>query len=141
MKIWNYVFISIGLTVLFELAGMVGNAGILGIIGFSIVDGVIQFQPTAAGFFSSILGSKGILIGLAAGVTIGIITRSSPVNFVILPLITTSMGIFLETFVGVIIFSQGSGAAPWITAIISLLMIPFAVLYILALVEFFRGTD
>ena len=141
MKLWNYAFFAIGLSLLFDFAGLIPTGGLLSLIGYSNVGGVLTWNFTASTFWNSVLGLSGYLIlGITAGLAIGFITKSSSENYIILPFITTVLAVFLQAFIGVITYSIGAFPG-WITAIIILTLGPFVPLFIVAMVEFFRGTD
>lgn len=137
MKIWNYLIISIGMVLLFKFAGIdYGATAIIDLFGVSTTG----ISTGTSAFWNSILGSSGILIGIVAGVIIGAFTRTSPENYIILPLITGTLGGLIQAFVGIVTYSVANYSG-WVSGIIILLLAPFTAGYIFALVEFFRGTD
>ena len=140
MKIWNYVFLMIGLSVVFAITGLVTDSSVLALIGFSIVDGTITFSPSISGFFNAIFSSTGILIGVGSGLVVGFLTKSNPENYIILPFITGTLAVFLGVLTSVVKEGLASGMA-WSSYVIVILCAPLVYGYILGLVEFFRGTD
>ncbi len=136
-KVWNYVVIAAGLVLLFKMAGIdYGANSILTVLGL----GTASVSIGTAGFWNTILGSAGILIGIIAGVVVGFFTRSAPENYIILPLITGTLGAFIQAFVGLMQYSIANYPV-WIYSIIILILGPFTIGFLVALVEFFRGTD
>lgn len=137
MKVWNYVIISVGLVLLFKFAGIdYGANSILNLVGI----GTDSVSISTGNLWNAILGSSGILIGIVVGVVVGVFTRSSPENYIILPLITGTLGAFIQAFVGLMQYSLANYSG-WVSGIVLLILAPFTVGYILSLVEFFRGTD
>ena len=140
MKVYNYIFIALGLTLLFDFAGLIVGGGILDQIGFSRVGGEIVWDFTISSFRNSVTGIL-IITGAAAGLIIGAITRSPPENFIILPLIVTTLALFLQSFWNVLAYSITTGGFTWITFLIILILGPFTIMFLFSLIEFFRGTD
>ena len=141
MKIWNYVFIITGLALFLEFAGISvsGFKAFLDLIGVSLNSTGITSIDIASGFWEAVLGSSGILISITAGIIIGAITRTSPENYIILPLITGTIFIYGSIIYGIAQYALAFGS--WIAILSSLLLIPLGVGFTIALVEFFRGTD
>jgi len=148
MKVWNYVFLSVGLIVLLQMAGLPNGAGgqLLDAIGltFNVDNTVATATPTAAGFFQTLFGENtGLLTALlasAGAVLVGLFTKAKPENLILLPLITGTLVLFLSTFTAIMSYSIANSAT-WVSAVMVLFLLPFSVLFILSLAEFFRGTD
>lgn len=141
MKLWNYIFIFTGLALLLEFGGIhsSGIASLVRLIGITTNStGITNFKITSS-LWNAILGSSGILISLVFGVSVGYLTKSSPENYIILPLITGTLYFWGSVIVGIVIY--GINYSPWIATGGVLILAPFAVGFFLALVEFFRGTD
>ena len=137
MKVYNYSFLMIGMVLLFEMAGVeTGASSLLDILGI----GTNTFTLTTSTFRNAILGSAGILIGIGAGILIGTMTRSSPENFIILPFIIGTLGLFIQSFGSILVWIVGQDFG-WIKSILILILAPLTVMYLFSLVEFFRGTD
>jgi len=153
MKVWNYIIIMAGLVIGAYVLGIapdgsqqifgifdVGTNGTVGGVGtftsstFSIGDFFLYLFDTAA-LVGILLGIAGV--GVVAGLTGG---RYSVENFIILPFITTVLIKFIQVFAGITSSAIASGQN-WFIAVMFMLMIPFTVGFVLALVEFFRGTD
>lgn len=140
MKVWNYVYLLVGVSILLELMGLdLSGTGILSAIGYSRSATAINFDFTLGTFFSSFL-LIGTLAGAATGIIVGLFTRATPENYIVYGMVT---GGTLTLFTGVITQIVGgiSGAAMWIQGLTIIIIAPFAIGYLLALAEFLRGTD
>ena len=137
MKVYNYSFLMIGMVLLFEMAGVrTGASSLLDIFGI----GTDTFTFSTSNLWNAVLGSTGILIGIGAGILIGTMTRSSPENFIILPFIVGTLGLFIQSFGSILVWIIGQDLG-WVKSILILILAPFTVMYVFALIEFFRGTD
>jgi len=145
-KVWKYIFISVGLIYLLKIAGLpTGTDAMFNILGlvFNSDATVSQVGVTNSSLFDFIFGSAGILITIAAAtgaVIAGLLTRAKPENIIVLPLITTVFVIFVQTGISIMIYANGLGQT-WISAIMFLLMLPFTIGFLVALVDYFRGID
>ena len=135
MKVWYYVLMSAFLGLLFEMAGISVGSEVLSYIGISATGTGIK----TAAMYLAVFGSVGILIGIVGGVIIGAFTRSSPENYIILPFIIGGLTIFTSTFIGIINITATYDT--WLRSIILLIIGPLTIGYVVAMVEFFRGTD
>ncbi|KKL60222.1 hypothetical protein LCGC14_2207490 [marine sediment metagenome] len=145
-KVWKYIFISVGLIYLLKIAGLpTGTESMIDVLGlvFNSDGTVAEVGLTNSSLFNFIFGSAGILITIAAAagaVIAGLLTRAKPENIIVLPLITTVFIIFLQAGVGIMIYANSLGQI-WISAIMFLLMLPFTLGFLVALVDYFRGID
>jgi flagellar biosynthesis protein FliQ len=138
MKVYNYIVILTGIILLFQILGIdTGLDNLLLLIGYNTITG--EFAFSVSSFIDAILGNAGVLAGIGAGIIIGTLSRSNPENFIILPLITGTLVLFIQAFVAIINYSRAF--APWINAIFLLILAPLVIGYAISLVEFFRGTD
>lgn len=137
MKVGNYIFILTGIILLFEIMGIdttLDNLALL--IGYS--NGTFNFSVSS--FFDAVLSNAGVLLAIIGGIVVGISTRSSPENFIILPFITGTLALFVQAFTAIISYALGN-FEPWVYSIFLIILAPLLVLYVFSLVEFFRGTD
>ena len=104
MKVWNYIIIATGLTLLFEMAGIPIASNLLSYLGLSLT-GASAIKSAA--LYLAIFGAGGALIGIVAGIAIGTLTRSSPENFIILPILVTSVTLFIAPLIEIISYSYG----------------------------------
>lgn len=143
MKLWNYIFIITGLVFLINLAGIdIGTTGIETIIG--MVQGEVDIS--VASFWNNLFKPDlGILATIVTGSVIaGFFARGQLENFIILPFILTTLVLFAQVFTAIISYASKDGAIgepTWIASIITLIFGALLIGFILALLEFFRGTD
>ena len=136
MKVWNYIIISVGLAFLFEIAGMPVATSLLEYLGLSATG----FSIKTAAIWLAIFGGAGVLVGIIAGVGIGYLTKSPAENYIILPFITGGIVLFLSTFIGIVNYAIGNFPG-WIATVTTFIMGILGVGFVIACVEFFRGTD
>jgi hypothetical protein len=134
MKVWNYFYIGLTMLILFQVFGVLPNGGFLGWIGIT-QDGddlVFNFASMNAVFLALFIGAVG------AGIAIGWVTKSKSENYVLVPILIVLVGL-VSTFISIL----GAAAAypPFMKTIISIILVPFIAGYLLALTEWFRGTD
>ncbi len=136
MKYWNYIMISVGIALLFELGGIPISSQILEYVGISTTG----FSLKTASLYLGIFGVGGILIGLALGIAIGTITRSQPENFIILPFIVGGATIFFSVWTGIVTYAFGN-LASWIAYITLFVAGLLGTGFVISAYEHFRGTD
>lgn len=135
MKVWNYTFLAIGMMLLLQMAGLDNGFGaILSVFGIGISSVDIQNS-----FFYSQIGII-LAVTTLASIAISFFTRTSPENYILRPLITSVLVLFVGTFASIMQYSNANYPG-WISYIIMLIFGPMTVGYILALFEWFRGTD
>jgi len=142
MKVWNYVFISVALSLFFWMAGIEigGMFNLLTNLGF-MANGELSLNSNNV-FRLAVLGLL-IAAGIA-GIAIGIFTKAKTENYVILPIITgVGLSFGLVTFInlGYSIIDYGFKQAGWIGYITLMIFGTLTIGFIFALVEFFKGTD
>lgn len=151
MKVWNYVVISLVMMIFLTFLGfnIGGFTQLFNLVGLSYIPstGEIANVTISASSFSDALfgtgGIKGLLIVLAAAggaVIVGLFAKTSGENLILLPFITGTLVLFLECFISLINYSIGSYPS-WVTGIIVIIFLPLSIGYIVAMAEFFRGTD
>lgn len=140
MKIYTYAVIMIGITLFLQLMGIsTGLQGIFTLIGVTIDSSFNITSLISSGtFWSAVFGTSGIFFGIIAGVAIGIFFRINPESYIILPLITGTLVVLVQTFTALINYNYGQ---PWIKAIVLLVFAPLSIGYLISCVEFFRGSD
>lgn len=136
MKYWNYVMLSVGVALLFELAGISLVADLLTYVGISTTGYALKNSL----FYLAIFGGAGILAATVVGIFIGTITRSQPENFLILPFIIGGGVIFFSTFTALVTyaFANYPGWIAYITLFISGLL---GTGFVIASYNEFRGRD
>ena len=151
-KVWNYVMISLGLMLLLQFAGLpngaMGSLFSLTGVNFNEDNSLQSSTATSTDFFDVLFGTDGFEIGgilttlaVAAGaVIVGFFAKAQIENLILLPFITGTLTLFVSSFLSIINYTIDLGM-PWLSALVALIFIPFMFGFILALVEFFRGTD
>ena len=85
-----------------------------------------------------ILDGKDLMwIGFMLGVIVGVLTRATPENYIILSLITSIFTVFIGSFTRLVILS--SAYPDWIRIPIVMIIVPFSVGFVITSVEFFRS--
>ncbi len=147
MKVWKYVVIFLGMTMFLTLAGIKsGVEPLFDALGIFFTEGVgfTTLRLSASGifdfFFNTSTGIFTVIAAVTSTVIAGLFTRAKPENIILLPFITTVLVLFISTMVGVIQYSIGLGQA-WVSAIITIFLVPLTIGFITSLGEFFRGTD
>ncbi len=154
MKVWNYVVIMVGILLGMHVLGISGTGAteVFNATGIQTNNSDADFGTfnsnifSVSGFFNNLFSNTGALIGIlvglgaaaiAAGLTGG---RYSVENFVLVPFITVTLVLFVQAFLGIINDAIATGQT-WVAVIIVMLLTPFMVGFVVALAEFFRGTD
>lgn len=145
-KVWKYTTISAGLIIFLHFAGVpVGAVSqILNLIGIEVGPSgeVIASSLTNSSFYNFIFGIGGILTSIVAVgsvVIAGFFTKAKPENLIMLPIVPMLL-VFLSAGVSIISHTISLGST-WVTALVVLLLAPWTIGYIIALAEWFRGTD
>ena len=133
-RVYTYLIIIIVLTMVLTTMGVpTAFNETLSHFGLSVNDQTIS----SSSFWNSLFSTTGILILTGVGIAIGFITKSSPENFIILPLITGSMVGWASAFYSIINYGKELGG--WVSPLILILMGAISVGYLFSLIEFFRG--
>jgi len=155
-KVWNFVGVAIMLTLGFHVLG-IEIPGQTDLFSFTGVEGnsttgevgtfdsfTISAKEFFTNLFSTTAGQLGILFALlaAGGAIISGLAggRFNVENIILLPFITGTLVFFVATFVSIISYAI-STQQTWVASILSLFLIPYTALFIIALAEWFRGTD
>lgn len=139
MKVYNYIIILTGIILLFQIFGIhTGMDSLLLLIGYNTITGVFSFSASA--FVNAIFSNVGVLLAVGAGIIIGSQTKATPENYILLPLITGTLVLFIQAFVLIISYAASNFPA-WINSIFLLILAPLTIGYALSLAEFFRGSD
>ena len=154
MKVWNYVILCTVLVLITQFSGFNtgGEAGLANMTKIGFTNSSDPNCPNCINSFDigysdifHFLFSTGAILGILTGLGLAAIgasffAKGQTENFIILPFITGVLGLFIQTFVAIIIYAISSGVS-WAAAIVSLIFIPLTIGFVIALVEFFRGTD
>lgn len=150
MKVWNYLFISITMMLFLTFLGVNigGFTQLMNLIGFGYdpTTNAMNVTTSASNIFNQLFGDgdvTGILVAFisaAGAVIVGLFAKARVENLILLPFITGTLTLFVEAFVSIMLLSIGTFPV-WASAVILMVFLPFTVMYIVALAEFFRGTD
>ena len=93
MKLWNYIFLLTGLSILMALAGLsvAGFTDLFNIIGLTInSSGISDFQIQST-LWTFIFGTTGLLVAVitSGGIGIGTFIYTKDKSFLMIPLITS----------------------------------------------------
>lgn len=134
---YTYTVVMVGMIILLEIMGIpTGTTAVLNFIGIDINTGVnVDTSSLRTLVFTTILA--GVIL---AAITIGVITRAQPENYVILPIITFFFVLFIGFFWNVIDYAYATGSV-WGARVVLLILAPIGVGWFLSVVEFFRGSD
>lgn len=140
MKFYNFAMISVILAFIFELAGIPVASGLLSYVGISAAG--LTFKSAA--LYTGIFLGSGILVGIGAGVAIGVLTKSAPENYIVLGFLITSGTFFLTTAYGIVtaVWNTIPLGDPfvWVSYITTLVMGALAIGFIITIpTETFRG--
>jgi len=151
-KVWTYVFISIGLMMVLHFAGF--PTGVTGTV-FNTIGLKAGIDASGNQFISNVTTTDstlynkvfrntgddlGVLILLGTGLIIaGLLTKSKPENLILLPVILVLLA-FVSAYYSLMVYVIGLGQQ-WAIFIMTLIFLPITVGFIIALAEFFRGTD
>lgn len=141
MKVWNYIIIFVGLSLLLWMAGIniSGVGELLVKVGFINDSGAKEINSNIS---ETILA---ILAGAAAvGIAIGILTKAKTENYIILPFVlATGVSFGVATFINLSysLITYAFTQASWIGYITLMIFGPLAIGFIVSIIEFFRGTD
>ena len=137
MKVWNYLIITNGMMFLLTLAGF----------HIPVVDNLLSTLHLTPS--NQDLGSSGLydwiytyifLAVAVGGIIVGFFTQARLENFIILPLIAAQLVALLSCLVGIMSYANATFSGV-ISLVIIAILGPLTVGYLIALVEFFRGTD
>ena len=130
-KVYNYMIVAVGLTLLLKFAGLPSGADAL----INYTDALGYESINLSTFFIAI-GAL-FTIGVVGGIAIGFITKSPTESFIIAPI---ALGIFIvitSTFVSIITYVKDMG---FIAYLITLIFVPYLIAFGIAIIEFWRGT-
>jgi hypothetical protein len=141
-KVWNYVVIITGLSILLALAGIevAGFTDLFSTIGLTTsADGISDFQSDSS-FWNVIFGTSGLLILLGASGAIGIGTfiYTQDKSFLMIPIITGTLFYWISVMGSIVNYVKGY---PVFGTIIGVIMIVLTIGFIQSCVEWFLGID
>jgi len=132
-KVFTYVILCTGMMLIMNLMGVpTAVDSILAYLGITINGQTISLAQFTTGILA-ILASSAV-----GGIIIGTLTRSSPESFLIAPFVVL-LAVFIGTFASIINYAGGFG--DWTSKVVLVLMVPVAIGYGIALIDYWRGTD
>lgn len=142
MKLWNYIFLFTGISVLMALAGMevAGISDLLTIIGLTTTSTGIGTFAVENTLWNQIFGTGGLLISITAGSAIGIGTfiYTKDKSFLMIPIVT---GVFFYWGSVIVSLVQQKGGYEIFGTILGIIGIALTVGFIQSCVDYFMGYD
>jgi len=143
MKLSNIVVIITGLMFLLWLAGINENVGII----LGELDVANNPLGIGATFIFTQLTTI-LLLATGAAIAYGLITKQPIENIIMIPIVLFFLK-FISDWLGIILLTNGyceAFTAPlascaWVTYLVMALVIPIAVVYVMAVADWWRGRD
>lgn len=132
-KVYTYMIISVGLTLLLKFAGIPSGADSL-LVYMGIAGDASQISLSA--FFVAV-GAL-FVVGTGAGIAISFFTKSSSETYLVAPIALGIFTVVTATFVSVINYTKDMGFIYYINF---LLFAPIIISFAIAIIQFWRGTD
>jgi len=143
MKLWNYIFILTGMSILFALAGLhvAGISKLLELIGVNIKNGVFSSVTINNTLWNKIFGGKGLLVltGAAGAIMIGTFVTNRDKSYAILPLITGVFVTWGSVLVSLIQQKAVGGANGVFGMVVAIIGIALTIGFIQSSVDYFMG--
>ena len=142
MKLWNYIFLLTGLSIVMALAGLsvAGFTDLFNIIGLTISSsGISDFQIQST-LWTFIFGTTGLLVAVitSGGIGIGTFIYTKDKSFLMIPIITSVFFYWISVFISAINYSRDY---PVFGVVIAIILIPLTVGFITSCVDYFLGVD
>lgn len=145
MKLWNYIFILTGISVLFALAGLnvAGISELLKIIGVETSNGVFTSFSVENTLWNKIFSTTGLLaaIGISSAVTIGTFIMNRDKSYIILPVITGVFVYWISVLTSLIQQKAMNGAYGVFGTVLAIIGIALTVGFIQSCVDYFMGLE
>lgn len=138
MKFYNFILLIVGLSIIFQLAGIAIDGDLLSWMGVDLTSAETPFDFIGSGAYIKI--TLLLIAGIGTGIAVGFLTKANSENYVILPFVTTGTAIFFTTSIGIIDYAWGNYPG-WIAYITFFIMSLLTVGFLISLMEWFRGTD
>jgi hypothetical protein len=146
-KTYTYVVMAITIMLVMTFVGLqTGFTNIFNVIGFqynNATGNISSVDIQSSNFYQSLFNwDIGILLAVIGGsIAIGLLARFTGENLVLLPFVTGTLVLFVQTFAG-IINSVIEGTYPtWLAAVVVTVFLPITIGLVITLAEWFRGTD
>jgi hypothetical protein len=136
-KIYTYMIITIGLMILFNLAGLATTTGlILGRFGITDPAALTTFENS--GFYAEVTAALALLVG-TLGIAIGVLTRGYSTTAIMAGVAVGVLTFFVGDLVSIVSYANQSGG--WIGYVAFAIMTPLVFGYILSVLDWVRGHD
>ena len=136
-KLANYIFIIIGLMVLFRVAGLITSGVTLTDYGLGSIIGITNLQDFS--FFQFLEDNWITLSAAIAGIIVGILGKSSAFQTLSAAIVIGILGAFITDLISIANkVNEAGGFIGWLAI---LLMAPIIYVYILAAWEWIGGKD
>jgi hypothetical protein len=142
MKLWNYIFLFTGISVLFALAGLevAGISELLGMIGSTASSSNIGTFAVENSFWNKLFGVGGLLISIIStgAIGVGLYIYSKDKSFLMIPVITG-----VTVYWGSVIVSlvQQKGTYDIFGTVLAIIGIVLSVGFVQSCVDYFMGVD
>lgn len=139
-KLWNYIFITIGLMLLFYVSGITTEGGIIiGQYNMTSTENLQSFK--SFDWFEFIKDHLLSISGIATGIVIGLWTKASPYQYLSAAIATGILIEFLSDLISIANEINKSGSAGFVGWLVLLIMTPLVFGYLVALWEWIGGRD
>lgn len=133
MRVGTYLFVMVGLMVLFQLVGLVGISGQI-LTQLNIIE-----HPEDISLLQFFLTSLGVLAGIeAAAIVVGLYTKSSPESFLLIGYATTLL-YFVADIISVSTYALANYPNTWVASIMLIVTLPVAIGYVHAVLSWWGG--
>lgn len=132
-KVYTYMVLSVGLTLLLRFAGIpTGADSLLTFIGLAS-----DVSEISSGeFFIAIIAL--FSVGVGAGIAISFFTKSPSETFIVAPIALGIFTVIISTFISIVNYTSGMG---FVYYLVYLLFVPLLVGFAIAIIQFWRGSD
>ena len=142
MKLWNYIFIITGISILMAIAGLevAGFTQLFNIIGLTLTE--TGFDPVVidSALWSKIFGTSGLLVGVLSSTAIGIgaFFYTKDKSFLMIPVITGVFFYWISALISIINYAREYPVFGWI---ITIPLMVLTIAFIVTCVEWFLVKD
>lgn len=142
MKLWNYIVIFTGVSILMALAGLnvAGFSDLFNIIGITISSSGLGSVEVESSLWSFIFGTTGLLITVGASTAIGIGTfvYTKDKAFLMIPIITSVFFYWISVLISIVNYVK---PYPVFGLIIGVILLALSIGFIQSCVDWFLGMD
>lgn len=136
-KMYTYMMITLGIMILFNLAGLATTTGIiLGRFGITNPESLTTFQES--GFYVEAVAAIALLVG-ALGIAIGTLTRGYSTTAIFAGIASAILVLFVGDLISIVAYANQSGN--WIGYLVFAIMTPLIFGYILSVLDWIRVHD